>query len=200
MRPCGRRSITPCWSGWQEPGSWTGAARRSTTLASRPNGGTVTGTNLTDRGKRGTKRRLVVDARGTPLSVVMTRANANDSTKLTATAGRDLLDTHGPTGTHAPQARQAACRQCSRLPSLSQGMPGTRDRAPHRPPGHREQPAPGTAPLGRGTHLGVARPLPPARYPLRTPRRHPPRLHHPRLRRRYTQPVQKFHLDALSQS
>lgn len=48
-------------------------------------GGTATGPNPTDRSKPGMKRHLVVDARGMPLGVVLTGANAHDSTKLTAT-------------------------------------------------------------------------------------------------------------------
>ena len=40
------------------------------------------GPNPTDRGKPGTKRHLVVDARGTPLGVVLSGANAHDSTLL----------------------------------------------------------------------------------------------------------------------
>lgn len=43
------------------------------------------GPNPTDRGKPGTKRHLVVDARGTPLGVVLTGANTHDSTQLVAT-------------------------------------------------------------------------------------------------------------------
>ncbi len=48
-------------------------------------GGAVTGLNPTDRGMPGTKRHLVVDARGMPLSLVLTGANRHDSTQLTAT-------------------------------------------------------------------------------------------------------------------
>ena len=48
-------------------------------------GGEETGPNPTDRGKPGTKRHIVTDARGTPLGVVLTGANRHDSTQLTAT-------------------------------------------------------------------------------------------------------------------
>jgi transposase len=48
-------------------------------------GGAATGPNPTDRGKPGTKRHLVVDARGTPLGLVLTGANRHDSTQLVAT-------------------------------------------------------------------------------------------------------------------
>ena len=47
-------------------------------------GGPGTGPNPTDRGKAGSKRHLVVDARGTPLGVVLTGANRHDSTQLAA--------------------------------------------------------------------------------------------------------------------
>ena len=40
--------------------------------------GEKTGPNPTDRAKRGTKRSLLTDARGTPLSVVVAGANRND--------------------------------------------------------------------------------------------------------------------------
>ena len=40
--------------------------------------GKKTGPNPTDRAKCGTKRSLLTDARGTPLSVVVAGANRND--------------------------------------------------------------------------------------------------------------------------
>ena len=43
--------------------------------------GPATGPNPTDRGKPGTKRHLVTDARGTPLGVVLSGANTHDSTQ-----------------------------------------------------------------------------------------------------------------------
>lgn len=88
-------------------------------------------------------------------------------------------------------------RLALRPPPLLPGMPGRRDRAANRAPWDREQPAPGLPPLGRRAHAGVARPLPPLGHPLRTPRRHPPRLHDAGLRPRHTQPVQTVLLDAL---
>jgi transposase len=48
-------------------------------------GGPATGLNPTDRGKAGTKRHIVTDARGTPLGVVLSGANRHDSTQLAAT-------------------------------------------------------------------------------------------------------------------
>ncbi|TXN06761.1 IS5 family transposase [Methylobacterium sp. WL103] len=63
---------------------WSRAALDSASLpAKKP--GAETGPNPTDRGKPGTKRHLVVDARGTPLGVVLTGANPHNSTQLVAT-------------------------------------------------------------------------------------------------------------------
>lgn len=84
-RGFGRRSIALCWNALKGPGNWIGVVLRSTARAWRPKGGTATGPNPTDRGKPGTKRHLVVEARGTPLGVVLTGANAHDSTQLTVT-------------------------------------------------------------------------------------------------------------------
>src|SRR4051812_4604740 len=41
--------------------------------------GVLTGKNPTDRGKKGTKRHLLVDGKGTPLAVRITAANRNES-------------------------------------------------------------------------------------------------------------------------
>ena len=48
-------------------------------------GGAATGPNPTDRGKPGTKRHLVTDARGTPLGVLIGPANQHDSRMLAPT-------------------------------------------------------------------------------------------------------------------
>ena len=45
-----------------------------------PIGGEKTGPNPTDRGKLGSKRHILVDARGAPLSIVISGANAHDKT------------------------------------------------------------------------------------------------------------------------
>jgi transposase len=51
----------------------------------REKGGAAVGPNPTDRGKPGTKRHLVTDARGTPLGVTLSGANRHDSTRLAPT-------------------------------------------------------------------------------------------------------------------
>ena len=48
-------------------------------------GGAEVGPNPTDRGKPGTKRHLVTDARGTPLGVALSGANRHDSRMLAPT-------------------------------------------------------------------------------------------------------------------
>ena len=47
-------------------------------------GGEATGPNPTDRGKAGTKRHIVTDARGTPLGLTLSAANRHDSRMLAA--------------------------------------------------------------------------------------------------------------------
>jgi transposase len=48
----------------------------------RAKGGQKTGPNPTDRGKRGSKRHLIVDGNGTPLAVRHTAANRHETTML----------------------------------------------------------------------------------------------------------------------
>ena len=54
-------------------------------------GGQKTGANPTDKGKSGTKRHLVVDRRGIPLSMMLTAANVRDSMVF-----EELLDSIRP--------------------------------------------------------------------------------------------------------
>ncbi len=49
-------------------------------LVPAPLGGEKTGRNPTDRGKLGSKRHILVDARGAPLAIVISPANAHDKT------------------------------------------------------------------------------------------------------------------------
>ena len=48
-------------------------------LGAKPPGGQETGPNPTDRGKLGSKRHIVVDARGIPLVILVSGANRHDS-------------------------------------------------------------------------------------------------------------------------
>ncbi|MDQ2784390.1 MAG: IS5 family transposase [Chloroflexota bacterium] len=54
-------------------------------MTKAPFGGAATGPNPTDRGKRGTKRSLLVDGTGVPLAVVVGGANRHDMKLVTAT-------------------------------------------------------------------------------------------------------------------
>lgn len=58
---------------------WKWQAIDSKSVAA-PLGGEKTGRNPTDRGKQGSKRHLLVDARGAPLAIIVSRANAHDKT------------------------------------------------------------------------------------------------------------------------
>jgi transposase len=78
------------------PQSLLGPARRSRSHrldksrdrlldSARSRGGEKTGKNPTDRGKQGTKRHLIVDKEGIPLTILLTAANVNDTTMLEQT-------------------------------------------------------------------------------------------------------------------
>ncbi len=53
--------------------------------------GDLTGKDPTNRGKLGTKRHLHVDGHGIPLGVILSGANAHDSTRFRATMKVDVL-------------------------------------------------------------------------------------------------------------
>lgn len=61
------------------------AGRAGQCHCSGEKGGAETGPNPTDRGKPGTKRHLVTDARGTPLGLTLSGANRHDSMMLAPT-------------------------------------------------------------------------------------------------------------------
>ncbi|UFN51639.1 IS5 family transposase (plasmid) [Roseomonas sp. OT10] len=63
---------------------WRRAALDSASVPAK-RGGAETGPNPTDRGKPGTKRHLVTDARGTPLGLILSGANRHDSLMLAPT-------------------------------------------------------------------------------------------------------------------
>jgi transposase len=86
---------------------WSRAAVDSTvdsTSVPPQRGGQATGPNPTDRGKKGTKRHLVVDAQGVPLATLLTGANVNDSRVLAEVRGA-IPPIHRP-----PEMRVAARR------------------------------------------------------------------------------------------
>ena len=81
--------------------------------------GSATGPNPTDRGKAGTKRHLVTDARGTPLGLVLTGANCHDSPLMAPTldaipplrSGRRGRPRQRPDKLHADKAYDAPVRR-----------------------------------------------------------------------------------------
>jgi putative transposase len=60
-------------------------------------GGDLIGANPTDRGKKGVKRSLLVEARGGPLAIVVGGANTHDSRLLRATLDAVVVERPQPT-------------------------------------------------------------------------------------------------------
>jgi putative transposase len=81
------RSTASTGVGWRSTAPW--ARRRSA--------GGKTGPNPTDRGKRGVKRSLLTDGRGTPLSVVVDGANRNDHKLMRETLEAITVERPAPT-------------------------------------------------------------------------------------------------------
>src|SRR5262249_38435081 len=69
----------PAPAGRAGGGRRLGALLRGQSDLPRRFGGVLTGKTPTDRGKRGTKRHLLVDGKGPPLAVRITGANRNES-------------------------------------------------------------------------------------------------------------------------
>ena len=82
---CGVACIGCSWSAHTRRVRSTGGGRAWTAPLCRPKKGSATGPNPTDRGKAGTKRDLVTDARGTPLVVCLSGANRHDSVMMAPT-------------------------------------------------------------------------------------------------------------------
>lgn len=61
-------------------------------ITKAPLGGEVTGKSPVDRGKRGTKRSVLIDGRGAPLSVVIAGANRHDKTIAIQTIDEMVAD------------------------------------------------------------------------------------------------------------
>ncbi|MCC4607781.1 IS5 family transposase [Xanthomonas campestris pv. zinniae] len=62
-------------------------------MCPQPPGGQETGPNPTDRGKLGSKRHVLTDARGVPLAILVSGANRHDSMLF-----EDLIDAVQPVG------------------------------------------------------------------------------------------------------
>ena len=85
--------------------SWAvliGSGNRPIPYGQGPFGGDLVGPNPTDRGKPGTKRSLLVEAQGGPLSVVVAGANVHDTKLLKATLESVVVERPEPTE-QAPQ-------------------------------------------------------------------------------------------------
>lgn len=78
---------------WQAADGWLGKAR---------SGGDEIGPNPTDRAKKGTKKSVLTEAAGGPLSIIIAPANVNDHKLLEATIEAMVIERPEPTG-QAPQ-------------------------------------------------------------------------------------------------
>jgi len=81
---------------WQAADGWLGKAR---------SGGDEIGPNPTDRAKNGTKKSLLTDAAGGPLSIVIAPANVNDHKLLEETIEAIVVERPKPT----PRKKQNLC-------------------------------------------------------------------------------------------
>ena len=73
------------------------------TMIKAPLGGQETGPNPTDRAKSGTKRSVLVDAKGVPLGLVISGANTPDATLLEPTLWAKRANQIEPTDPDTPQ-------------------------------------------------------------------------------------------------
>jgi len=92
----------------------------------QPPGGQFTGPNPTDRGKLGSKRHIITDAKGLPLMFCVTGANRHDSVvfeelvqALPAVAGKPGRPRRWPDKLHADKGYDfARCRACLRAKGI----------------------------------------------------------------------------------
>ena len=89
------RMWEPWWRGAKSWMAWTGNDRRSHRQGTF--WGDLIGPNPTDRGKAGTKRSLLVDGEGGPLSIVVAGANVHDAKLLEATLDAIVVERPQPT-------------------------------------------------------------------------------------------------------
>ena len=71
----------------------------------------MTGNNPTDRSKLGTKRHILTDKNGTPLSVVITSANKHDIKAVTDVIDNAVLDRHSKLYFTKKNTRRQHCQQ-----------------------------------------------------------------------------------------
>ena len=99
--------------------------------------GDLIGPNPTDRGKAGTKRSLLVDGEGGPLSIVVAGANVHDAKLLEATLDAIVVERPQPT----EEEPQHLCLDMSFLAGSWPFYPTSfrRHRSPKRPPRQRPE-------------------------------------------------------------
>ncbi len=123
----------------------TGAERAWTAPLSRPKKGLCHRPEPADRGKAGTKRHLVTDARGTPLGFRLSGANRHDSVMMAPTLdaippvrnGRRGRPRHRPDKLHADKAydaqpRRHECRARGIAPRIARRGIESSERRGHR--------------------------------------------------------------------
>lgn len=82
-RDCGVGSTGRSWTNSVREASWTGPRRSSMPSRSGPKkGGTLTGPNLVDGGKKGSKLHVLSEAQSIPPTVAVSGANTHDSPAL----------------------------------------------------------------------------------------------------------------------
>jgi transposase len=86
-----------CWTSSLRPAAATWSESAWTPSACERSKGDLTGANPVDRGKQGSKLHLVSECGGLPLSVILSAANANDSTMFEAVLD-DIPAMRMPTG------------------------------------------------------------------------------------------------------
>ncbi len=100
----------------------------------------ATGRNPTDRGKPGTKRHLLTEARGIPTALVITGANRHDMTQLAALLDGTVIAPTPPEPAHLALDRgydYDACREAAAAHGYTPHIPPKASEAtPLPPPGH----------------------------------------------------------------
>ncbi len=76
---CGGGCIGRCWTSSVPGANWMGPQRSSTPHPSAREGGSSTGPNPVDRGKKGSKLHVLSEAQGIPPALAVSGANAHDS-------------------------------------------------------------------------------------------------------------------------
>ncbi len=143
-------------------------------------GGDATGPNPTDRGRPGTKRHLITDRRGVPLAFLLTGANTPRQPALRG-ADRRRARHHWQAGSTTVPTRQAARGQGLRCSPVPPGVPPSGHQAPNCTARCGEQRDARAPSLGHRAQLRLDQPVPTPHHPLRATRRHPSRLHLPRM-------------------